>query len=157
MNQRWKRILIVAGGLFVINAIARFVTWKADFVSENEQLRVALIATVASALVLAGLAAWAAVRYSFARLLADLGAAAGIAIVATMLIGPFAGGSAPFRGGPELFVYQILLLIGIYAAGIGLGFMAIVALGKDWRSQNLKRYEASYKARPRRPVRSVRG
>jgi hypothetical protein len=153
MNERWRRILIVAGGLFAINAISRFVTWKADIVSGTEQLRVALVATVVTALALAGLAAWAAPRYPFSRLAADLGAAAGIAIVLTMLVGPFAGGSVPFREGPEIFVYQVLLLIGIYAAGVGLGFMAVVALGKDWRSKGLKRYEATYKARPNRAVR----
>lgn len=153
MSQRWKRILIVAGGLFAINVVSRFVTWQADIVSAAEQLKVALVATVATALALAVLAGWAAPRYPFARIAADLGAAAGIAIALTVLVGPFAGGSAPFREGPEIFVYQLLLLIGIYAAGVALGFIVLVALGKDWRSRRLKQYEATYKARPNRIVR----
>ena len=68
-------------------------------------------------------------------------------------IGPFLGGSKPFVEGLEFVVLQVLLFLGLGGVGILLGYLVVVAFGKDHKSRSLKRYEQNYRARPHRTVR----
>lgn len=153
MNRRGVQVGLLAVAIFVINAAARFVTWKFDIVDESRQLTIGFVAVLAVALLLLCAAAWWAVGNPFSRLAADIAAAVGIGALLSLLVGPFAGGSTPFAGGVEMFVLQALMFVGVAAAGAMLGFLAVVALGKDWRGERLRRYEQSHLRRPRRPAR----
>ncbi|HEX6870834.1 MAG TPA: hypothetical protein VF163_07030 [Micromonosporaceae bacterium] len=153
MRKRWLWVGLLALGVFAINAIGRLVTWRADLATESEQLPVGIIGFTAIALVFAVLAALWAVRYPFPRLFGDLAAAAGLGALLSVLVGPFAGGSTPFAEGLGNVVGQILMFLGVSAFGAFLGFSVVVALGKDWKSQGLRRYEQRYKTKPHRPVR----
>jgi hypothetical protein len=154
MKDRWLPIGVLAGLLFAINIAARLVTRIGDFAKEDQQLLIGIISMSAVALLLIGATARWAVRYPIGRVVADLGAAAGIACLLSVLIGPFLGGSKPFAGGLGFFVGQILLFALLSGVGVLFGFLGVVVLGKDWKSRGLKRYEQTYRAKPPRVVRS---
>ncbi len=144
VNKRWLRVGLLALGIFVVNAVARFITWKFDIVDENSQLTLGFVAVIVVALGLAVAGAWYAVRYPFGRLFADLGASVGVGAMLSLLIGPYAGGAKPFAGGLGFFVGQLLMFLGVAAVGVGLGFLIMVTLGKDWKSRGLLRYERNH-------------
>jgi hypothetical protein len=150
VNRRWINIGLLALGIFVVNAISRFITWKFKIAEESQQLTIGFIAVAVVAIVLAVAAGWWAIRYRFSRLFADLGAAVGIGALLSLLIGPFAGGAKPFQEGLGFFVGQVLMFLGVAAVGVGLGYLSVVALGKDWKSRGLLRYELTYAKRPHR-------
>jgi hypothetical protein len=152
-RDRWLPITLLALALFLVNAASRLITWKGKFVKEDQQMRIGFIAVIAVGVILIGASAWWAYRHPLGRMLADLALAVGIACVLSLVIGPFLGGSRPFAEGLEFFVLQVLLFVGLGGVGILLGFLAVVAFGKDHKSRSLKRYEQSYRARPHRTVR----
>jgi hypothetical protein len=154
VKKHWLPVGLLALAIFAINALARLVTRLGKFADAGEQEKIGLIAAVAVAVVLIGAGAWWAARSPFVDLVGEMGAAIVIGSLLSLLIGPFIGGSTPFAEGPGLFVGQFLLLAGLAAVGAFLGFMGMVAFGKDWKSKGLARYEKSYS---RRPHRSVRG
>jgi hypothetical protein len=153
LRNRWLLVGLVALILFAINLAARLVTVKGKFVTDSQQMRIGIIAVSGVAVLLVGAAAWWAVRNPFGRMVVDLGAAVGASAVLSVVVGPYVAGSTPFAGGLGYFVGQILLFMALAAVGILLGFGIVVALGKDWRSRGLRRYEQSYRSRPHRPVR----
>jgi len=150
---RWLPVVLLALSMFAVNAIARVVTVKGDFATEAQQLRIGLIATSAVGVILIGAAAWWAVRFPLGRILADFGAAGGLGALLSVIVAPLLAGSKPFAEGLGFFVGQILLFLGLAGVGLLLGFLAVVALGKDWKSRGLRRYEQNYRARPHRTVR----
>ena len=152
MKDRWLPIGVLAGTLFAINIAARLVTRIGDFAKEDQQLRIGIISMIATGLILIGATVRWAVRYPLGRVVADLGAATGIACLLSVLIGPFVAGSKPFAGGLGFFVGQILLFALLSAAGIFFGFLGVVVVGKDYKSRGLKRYEQIYRAKPHRVV-----
>ncbi|WP_344133412.1 hypothetical protein [Luedemannella flava] len=154
MKNRWVPIGVLTVALFVINAAARLVTRLADIADEDAQTKLGLIAVAASAVVMVAAAAWWTVRHPAGRVVADLGAAGIVGALLTALIGPLVGGVGPFAGGLGNFVAQVLLFLGITAVGGLLGYLGVVALGRDWRSRGLKRYAENYRSRPRRVVKS---
>jgi hypothetical protein len=153
VSRRWVQIGVLGLGIFVINVIARFVTWKFHIVDESKQLNIAFVAVLVVAVLLAVASAWWAARYPFGRLVADIGGAVGIGALLSLLIGPFAGGSKPFEEGLGAFVGQLLMFLGVAAVGVAMGFLGMVTFGKDWRSRRLRRYELDYQKRPHRVVR----
>jgi hypothetical protein len=154
VNRRWLTVGLLAFGIFAVNAISRFVTWKFKIVEESQQLTIGFVAVAVVAVGLAVAGGFWAVRYPFARLFADLGAAVGVGALLSLFIGPFAGGSKPFEEGLGFFVGQMLMFLGVAGVGVGLGYLGMVALGKDWKSRGLLRYERNYAKRPHRSVRS---
>src|SRR3981189_427415 len=102
---------LLALGIFAINAIARFITWKFKIAEESQQLTIGFIAVAMVAVALAIAAGWWAIRYPFSRLFADLGATVGIGALVSPLIGPFAGGSKPFPEGLGSFGAPGLMLL----------------------------------------------
>jgi hypothetical protein len=153
MRARWMWIAAVAATLFGVNLVARLVTVHGGFSSSAHQLRIGVIAVVCVAVILVGAAAWWSIRYPVGRVVTDLGAAIGLAAVASTVVGPLVAGSKPFAGGLSLFVGQLLLFAGIGAVGVLLGFIGVVALGRDWKSRSLKSYADRYRAKPTRMVR----
>jgi hypothetical protein len=151
--MRWRRVGLLAVGIFVLNVIARFVTWKFTVVEESDQRTIGLVAVAAVAALLLGAGVWWAIRYPFSRLVFDLGAAVGVGALLSLLIGPFAGGSTPFSEGLGTFVSELLMFLGIAAVAALLGFLIVVTLGKDWKSRGLRRYEQNYRKRPQRTAR----
>jgi hypothetical protein len=150
---RWLPVALVTVGLFVINGASRLITWKGGIVKEDQQMRIGFIAIAAVGVILIAASAWWSYRYPLGRMVADLGLAVLIACAASLIIGPYLGGSRPFKEGLEFFVLQVLLFVGLGGVGMFLGFLGVVAFGADWKSRGLKRYEQNYRARPRRAVR----
>ncbi|WP_344083717.1 hypothetical protein [Luedemannella helvata] len=152
MKNRWVPIGVLTGALFVINAAARLVSRMADIADAGAQTKLGLIAIAASSVVMIGAAAWWSVRHPVGRVVADLGAAGIVGALLTSLVGPLVGGAAPFASGLGFFLGQVLLFLAITAVGGLLGYLAVVALGRDWRGRGLQRYAQGYSSRPRRVV-----
>jgi hypothetical protein len=88
-----------------------------------------------------------------ARVAPDLAAAVAVACLLTVLVGPFAGGTVPFKEGVGLFFGEIWQYLAGAGGGAILGLLVLIALGRDYRSQALKRYAETRMAKPRRVVR----
>lgn len=152
-RDRWLPIALVALGLFAVNGASRLITWKGGIVKEDQQMRIGFIAVAAVGVLLIAASAWWSYRYPLGRMIADLGLAVLIACAASLIIGPYLGGSRPFKEGLEFVVLQVLLFLGLGGVGVFLGFLGVVAFGADWKSRGLKQYERNYRARPHRPAR----
>src|SRR5262245_29622652 len=117
-SNRWVRVGAVALGFFLINGIARLVSWLTGPDDEkavpsttgdgtSDQV-IAVIGVLAIVALMAGAAAFWAVRHPVGRVVADLGLATLGGTVLAMLVGPFLGGNTPFEEGVESFVLQFL-------------------------------------------------
>jgi hypothetical protein len=153
MRDRWLPVGVVTIILFGVNILARVVTRAGGFVTESQQLTIGLVAVIAVALILIGASAWWSVRYRLGRVLADLGTAIGVSAVLSVVVGPYVGGSTPMAGGLGSFVGQLLMFGVVSFVGVALGFITVVALGKDWKSRSLRRYAENYRAKPHRSLR----
>ena len=153
MRDRWQPVGILAGVLFAINVVCRFIVWQLVPKSDSKQIALGLIALglIAAIMVWAGYR-WA-VRYPSARLAGDLAAAVAVACALTVLVGPFAGGSVPFKEGAGFFFAEIWQYLAFAGGGTILGMLVAIALGRDYRSKALKRYTELKLAKPRRVVR----
>jgi hypothetical protein len=153
MRDRWLPVGVLAGALFAINAIARFVVWLVASKSEAKQTLVGLIAVFAVAAAMIVAAYWWARRRPMPVAIGELSLALAIGCLLSVLVGPFAGGSAPFREGSAFFVAEIWHYLLIGAAGGVFGLLVVTALGRDYKSEALKRYARAALAKPRRVVR----
>lgn len=153
-NKRWVRVGLVAFAIFVINAVSRLISRLAGRGEDATGIDpMALIGAGTVVLLMAAAAAYWAIRYPFSRMVFDLGAAAIVGALLSLIIGPFVGGNVPFEEGLGFFVGQFLQFMGLAALGVFLGFAGTIVLGKDWKSRGLKRYEERYQKRPHRTVR----
>ncbi|HEY8473492.1 MAG TPA: hypothetical protein VIL37_12770 [Natronosporangium sp.] len=153
MRERWLRIGILAGVLLAICVIGRLVVriWF-DGEIESEE-RVAWITLGAVGVVLAGVAIWWARLRTIGVVVADIAGAAIAAGLVNLLFGPFINGTTPAQlGAGALFeaAWQYAA-----AAGLGtlIGLLLLIAAGKDYKSQSLKRFAEAKLTKPRRPVR----
>lgn len=153
MRERWQPVIILAGGLFLINVIARFVAWQLIVSNEKNQLMIGLIAMGAVAAVLVGAGYRWALRYPVPRLAGDLSVAIAVACVLSIGLGPFAGGSVPGREGAAFVIAEIWHYLVLCAGGAIFGLLVAMMLGRDHTSQGWKRYAETVRARPHRPVR----
>ncbi len=153
MKQRWLPVGLIALAIFVVNGASRLISHKFEINDDAAQATLGRIGVIVIGVLLFAVAIWWAIKYPFQRLIADVGLAILAGTVLAVVIGPFLGGSRPFAEGLEFFVYEVLLFLGIGAAAILLGFVVAVALGKDWRSRGLKRYEQHYARKPHRTAR----
>jgi hypothetical protein len=153
VKERWLPVGLLAAGLFATNLIARVIVRLTASKSATNQTRIGLIAMIAVAVVMIGAAYWWARRHPMPRVFADLATAIGVACVLSVLIGPFAGGSRPFKEGSAFFVAEVWHYLAIAAGGAVFGLLVVMALGQDWKSQAWKRYTENVKAKPRRVVR----
>jgi hypothetical protein len=153
-NKRWVRVGLVAVAIFLINAVSRLISRLADRGEDATGIDpMALIGAGSVVLLMIAAAVYWSVRYPFSRMFFDLGGAAVVGALLSLLIGPFVGGNVPFEEGLGFFVGQFLQFLGLAALGVLLGFAGTIVLGKDWKSRGLKRYEERYQKRPHRTVR----
>jgi hypothetical protein len=153
MKDRWLPVGLVAGALFVVNAVARLVVRLAAPKSDTKQITIGLVLFGVVGLTMVGAAFWWGRRFPMPRVFADLAVVILISCLLSVLIGPFAAGSLPFREGVGLFFGEIWRYLGYTAIGVVLGLLLLMALGMDYRSQALKRYSELRAAKPRRVVR----
>jgi hypothetical protein len=151
MNERYKPF-VVAGGLFALAVVGRFVVWVAFRHDDSKQTVVGVIVEVIIALTMAIAAYLWVCRFPMSRALGDLGLIWVLACLSTVLIAPLAGGSSPFADGAGDFFNGIWLYAAVGGGGAVLGIIAAMAVGKDYRSQALKRYAQAAAARPHRSV-----
>ncbi|MFU8871945.1 hypothetical protein [Micromonospora sp. SL4-19] len=153
MRERWRAVGMLAAALFVVNVVARLVIKFGFPDDDTAKDRVSLAMFVVIGLVLAVLAfRWGGDR-PVGRWVGDLAAAVGVALALTVFVGPLLVGENPFGGGAGLFFAQIWLYLGATVAGALVGFLTLTALGRDFRSQQLKRYAELRAAKPRKVVR----
>ncbi len=105
------------------------------------------------AVLLGALAFVRARREPVARWLPDLAVATGIALLLTILVGPFISGATPFAGGAGDFFNQVWLYAAFAGGGLLIGYLFCTAFGLDYRSQGLKRFAEARLSKPRRVVR----
>lgn len=143
MKNRWLPVGVLAGVLFLINVIARLIGSFAFEDDLSAQDTVSAVMFTAIGLVTAVLA----FRWGRARPIdswsGDLVAIVTIALLLTVLVGPFLSGDTPFQNGAGAFFAQIWLYLGFTVGGALLGYLLLMALGWDYRAQSLKRYEES--------------
>jgi hypothetical protein len=152
MQRRWVRVGVLALAIAVINALSRFVTWKFHLVDESRQTTLDVVLIGVLMLLVVCATAWWAVLYPFSRVFFDIGAAIVVGVLLSLLLGPLAGGIHPLSEGFGVFVAELFLFVGVAGVGGFLSFFAVVALGKDWKSRGLRRYEQNYARRPHRTV-----
>jgi hypothetical protein len=153
MRDRWQPVGILAGVLFAINVVARFIVWQFTPKSDTKQIALGFIGLGLVALVMAGAGYRWGRRYPMSRVGPDLSVAVAVACALTVLIGPFAGGTAPFKEGAGIFFGEIWHYLAFAGGGAVLGLLVLMALGRDYRAQALKRYAQSRMAKPRRVLR----
>ncbi|WFE26810.1 hypothetical protein O7623_26625 [Solwaraspora sp. WMMD791] len=153
MRQRWLPVGILAGGLFAINVVARLVARFAFGTDTEAQDRLTLAMFVVIGLVLGTVAFVWGRRWPLERWGGDLALAVLIALLLTVLVGPFVSGGHPFANGAGAFFSQVWLYGGCSAAGALLGYLVLITLGLDHRSQSLQRYAETKLSKPRRVVR----
>jgi hypothetical protein len=153
VKKRWLPVGVLAGVLFATNVVARVVVRLTAAGSATNQTRIGLIAVLAVAAVMAGAAYWWALRFRVPRLTLDLGAAAVLACVLSVLIGPYVAGSRPLAEGGAFLFGEVWQYLAITAAAALFGLLVAMMLGKDWKSQAWKRYAESMKSKPRRVAR----
>ena len=153
MWQRWRQVVILIGVLFGLNAVSRLIVWLFAKDSDRAQTAIGLCYAIAVGLVMI-YAGWVWVqRKPAARVVGELTVAIIGGLLASLALGPFAGGSAPFvEGGDLIFAeaWHYLLFAGV---GAGLGAAVAVLLGRDPRSRAYQRYLQTNKVKPRRTVR----
>ncbi|MEU3453195.1 hypothetical protein ABZ671_06290 [Micromonospora sp. NPDC006766] len=153
MKERWGAAGVLAAALFVVNVVARLVIKLGFPDNDTANDRVSLAMFVVIGLVLAVLAfRWGTDRPA-SRLIGDLAAAVGVALALTVFVGPLLVGENPFGGGAGLFFAQIWLYLAATGAGVLVGYLTLTALGRDHRSQQLKRFAELKAAKPRKVVR----
>jgi hypothetical protein len=152
-KNRWGRIGLVALAIFLINAVSRLISRLAFSDNATGTDPMAYIGAGAVIVLMVGAAVYWAIRYPFSRIFFDLGTAAVVGALLSLIIGPFVGGTTPFKEGLASFVGQFLQFLGLAAIGVFLGFVGTIVAGKDWKSRGLRRYEERYQKRPHRTVR----
>lgn len=153
MRERWLSIGVLAGVLFGVNVAARLVA-RFGFDGETDaEDRISLIMFAVIGLILATMAFVWGRRQPVGRWIPNLGAAVLAAMLLTIFVGPFLSGDGPFAGGAGKFFSQVWLYCGFAGGGALLGYLVLVTLGWDYRSQSLKRFAETKLAKPRRPVR----
>ena len=153
MWERWRRILVLAAGLFAITVVARLVSrwWAEDNLSRQDKL--AWVAYGLVALTLAVVAYFWARPRPMLQVGLDIAGAALLGCLLSVLVGPYISGGAPFKSGAGNFFATIWVYAGIALGGTLIGLLVVTAAGLDYRSQALKRFAATERARPHRPVR----
>ncbi|MEU5723897.1 hypothetical protein [Micromonospora sp. NPDC047738] len=153
MRERWRAVGVLAAALFVVNVVARLLIKFAFPDNDTASDRVSLAMFLVIGLILAVLGfRWGADR-PLGRLAGDLAAAVAVALALTVFVGPLLVGENPFGGGAGLFFAQIWLYLAATAAGVLVGYLSLTALGRDYRSQQLKRFAELKAAKPRKVVR----
>ncbi|MBM7490741.1 hypothetical protein JOD64_001963 [Micromonospora luteifusca] len=139
--------------LFAVNVVARLIIRFGFEGDDTTADRVSLTMFAVIGLILAVVAfRWGRGR-PLADWAADMSLVVLVAMVLTVLVGPLLIGHNPFAGGAPTFFAQIWLYVLASGAGVLIGYLVLTALGRDYRSWQLKRYAEVKAAKPRRVVR----
>ena len=153
MKARWMRIGILTGVLFAINVIGRLVVRIGSIEEPDTQDLVTLLAYGAVALSMAVLAIWWGRLRPMGEVVADLAGGAVAAGVLILLVGPFVSGTSPAAIGVG-DSFTVAWQYAGFAAGGGLvGLLLLIMVGRDYKSQSLKRFAEAKLTKPHRPVR----
>lgn len=137
----------------MINAVTRLVIRFAFDGDDGAESRATIVMFALIGLVLAVWTFLAAQRRRPSEWLPDTAGAAIVAMLLTVLVGPFLSGGQPFTDGAGAFFSQIWLYAGFAVVGTLLGYWIAVMLGRDYRSRSLKAFTQARMAKPRRVVR----
>jgi len=153
MGKRWVPVAVLAGVLFGVNVVGRIAAKIWADKDDDKQITIGLVAlAVIGVIVLVAAERWTR-RFPMARVWGEIGTAVLAACAASVLIGPLLVGDAPFAEGAGLFFRQIWWYLGVSLGAGAFGVLAVMTLGKDWKSQAWKRYAEQANTRPRRVVR----
>ncbi|MEV4412104.1 hypothetical protein [Catellatospora sp. NPDC049609] len=148
MKERWLPVGAIAGVLFAVNVVARWVAKGID--DADKQSMAGFVALGVIGLVFLVMAVrWGRTR-PIARVVADLAAAGGVACLLSIFLGPLLTWESPFANGAGAFFAQIWVYAAVFAVGTGLGLAGLVAFAADYRSKQLKSFAERSKAHPRR-------
>jgi len=138
VNERFKPVAAVAGLLFAVYTLGWFVHWLArHHPGVQDAVGIAEIALIA-AVVGVTMFRWSA-RKPLVEAMPPLVVAVAIGCAISVLLSPFAGGSYPFKAGAGDFFFKVWIFLGASLAGMLLGYLVLVALGRDHRSRALDR------------------
>jgi hypothetical protein len=153
IRKRWVPVAALALGLFMINVVARLVIRFGFADDTTAESRASVVMFAAIGVALAVVTFFWAQRYRPSAWLPRIAAAAIVAMLLTVLVGPFISGDGPFSGGAGNFFAQIWLYGGFAIVGTLLGYWVATALGRDYRSRSLSAYAQARATKPRRVVR----
>ncbi|MEU7923294.1 hypothetical protein [Micromonospora zamorensis] len=153
MDRRWRDVGVLVAALFAVNVVARLIIRFGFEGDDTAADRVSLAMFAVIGLILAVVAFRWARRRPLAGWGADMALVVLVAMFLTVLVGPLLIGHNPFAGGAATFFAQIWLYLLAAGAGVLVGYLLLTALGRDYRSQQLKRYAEVKAAKPRRVVR----
>ncbi len=153
MKERWLPVGLLAVVLFAVNVAGRVAAKVWADGNDDREIRVGLVALAVIGALVLGMAVYWTQRRPLPRVWADLAFGVGAACLASVLLGPVLVGDAPFAEGAGLFFRQIWWYLGITVVAAGLGMLAVMTLGKDWKSKAWKRYADQATSRPRKVVR----
>lgn len=152
MWDRYRPIAILAGALFVVDALGIFIV---SLLKPHQHGHTTTsVLTIMFIAVVTGVAAFGwIVRYPMNKALTNLGLGVVAGCVVSALLATFAGGYQPFDAGAGNFFLKIWIFLAAAAAGTILAALLAMAIGRDYRAQALKRFADTKAARPNRPVR----
>lgn len=153
MRNRWLPVGVLAGVLFAVNVVARLLIRFAFDGNNDVSDRVTLGMFVVIGLILAVVAFRDGRREPVSRWLSRLSGAVLLALALTIFVGPLLVGRSPFADGAGVFFAQIWFYAAAAGVGVLVGYLVLVTLGKDHRSELLRRYAEVRQAKPRRVVR----
>jgi hypothetical protein len=153
VKNRWVRVGLLAAGILLVNVASRFITWKFKIVDESQLTKLDAVLIGLLAVLVMAATAWWAVRYPFPRVFADVGFAVLAGVLLCLTVAPIAGGQHPFTESLGVLVAEFVVFTGVIAVFGFLAFLAVVTLGKDWKSRGLRKYQQNYLKRPHRTVR----
>jgi hypothetical protein len=151
--RRWREVGVLAGVLFLLNAVSRLIVWLFASKSDNAQTAIGLIYVLAVGLVMVYAGWYWAQRRLMPRVVGELTVAVLLGLVFSIVLGPFAGGSAPFVEGGDLIWAEAWHYLVFAGLGAALGVLGAMTLGRDPKSRAYKRYAEANKGRPRKAVR----
>ncbi len=152
MRPRWMSIVMLAAALFAINIVARLII-RFGFEDDSTAQNAASIAMFALiGLVLAVLTFRRAQHQGVNDWVPGIAGGALIAMVLTVIVGPFISGNNPFTNSGDSVFAQLALYFVFALLGTLIGFWTAIMLGRDYRTRGLKAYQTA-KSRQRRIVR----
>lgn len=147
MKERWLRAGILTLVLFAVNALARLVVWQVAPHNTKKQTAIGLIAAgVIGVVMIAAGYLWAR-RVHMARVVGELAVAILVGCAFSVLLGPYAGGSAPFKEGGDFLYSEVWHYLALAAAGAAFGVVVAITLGQDQKSRAWKRFEQAQRVR----------
>jgi hypothetical protein len=142
MNERSKPVAMVGGLLFAVYTLGWFGNWLLRHHHHRQEAVGIAVIVLIGLIVAVTMFRWAA-RWPLIEAMPRLVVALAIGCVASALISPLAGGSYPFKGGAGDFFLKIWIFLGASLVGMLLGYIALVAIGKDYRAGALRRVESA--------------